>query len=205
MRGPVQNALRLFTRATRALALRTAGTEGSGTSVIRHTGRLSGRTYETPVVAARRDDHFLIALPYGNRTDWLKNVLGKGSALIMANGHTTACPRPGSRRLRGRCRPPAAPAACAWHSRSAAAAWASTARASCRASATVRPAHPLPRQPEHSPRSTKTRAAGYRASPRANLPIVSSRPQPVRRRSCRLWPPAPAAGSGFIAHLLVIA
>ncbi len=87
MRGPVQNALRLFTRATRALALRTAGTEGSGTSVIRHTGRLSGRTYETPVVAARHDDHFLIALPYGNRTDWLKNVLGKGSALIVANGH----------------------------------------------------------------------------------------------------------------------
>jgi deazaflavin-dependent oxidoreductase (nitroreductase family) len=87
MRGPVQNALRLFTRAMRPLALRSAGKEGSGTSVVRHVGRRSGRTYETPVIAARHDDHFLIALPYGKRTDWLKNVLDKGSAAIVTSGH----------------------------------------------------------------------------------------------------------------------
>jgi hypothetical protein len=28
---------------------------------------------------ARHDDSFLIALPYGERTDWLKNVLGAGA------------------------------------------------------------------------------------------------------------------------------
>ena len=88
MRGPVQNALRLFTRAMRPLALRSAGKEGSATSVVRHVGRRSGRTYETPVIAARHDDSFLIALPYGQRTDWLKNVLSKGSATIVTNGHT---------------------------------------------------------------------------------------------------------------------
>jgi deazaflavin-dependent oxidoreductase (nitroreductase family) len=87
MRGPVQNALRLFTRAMRPLALRSAGKDGSRTSVVRHFGRRSGRTYETPVIAARHDDHFLIALPYGKRTDWLKNVLDKGSAAIVTSGH----------------------------------------------------------------------------------------------------------------------
>jgi deazaflavin-dependent oxidoreductase (nitroreductase family) len=88
MRGNVQNALRLFTRATRPLALRSAGRKGTATSVVRHVGRRSGRTYQTPVVVARHDDSFLIALPYGERTDWLKNVLAKGSATIVTNGHT---------------------------------------------------------------------------------------------------------------------
>ncbi len=94
MRGPVQNALRRFTRAMRPLALRSAGKEGSGTSVVRHVGRRSGRTYQTPVIAARHDDYFLIALPYGQRTDWLKNVLGKGSAAIVTNGHAYEVDQP---------------------------------------------------------------------------------------------------------------
>ena len=94
MRGSVQNALRLFTRAMRPLALRSAGQDGSGTSVVRHVGRRSGRTYETPVIAVRHEDGFLIALPYGKRTDWLKNVLGKGSATIVTNGHTYEVDRP---------------------------------------------------------------------------------------------------------------
>jgi deazaflavin-dependent oxidoreductase (nitroreductase family) len=94
MRGSIQSALRLLTRVTRPLALRSAGEEGSNTSVIRHVGRRSGRTYQTPVVAVQHGDSFLIALPYGQRTDWLKNVLGKGSAAIVTNGHTYGVDRP---------------------------------------------------------------------------------------------------------------
>ena len=90
----MQNALRMLTRAMRPLALRSAGKQGSSTSVVRHVGRRSGRTYETPVVAVPHDDSFLIALPYGERTDWLKNVLDKGSAAIMTNGHTYQVDRP---------------------------------------------------------------------------------------------------------------
>ena len=94
MRGPAQNALRLFTRVMRPLALRSAGQEGSGTSVVRHVGRRSGRAYETPVIAVQHGDSFLIALPYGERTDWLKNVLDKGSAVIVTDGHTYEVDRP---------------------------------------------------------------------------------------------------------------
>lgn len=94
MRGPIQNALRLFTRTTRPLALRSAGKEGSTTSVVRHVGRRSGKAYATPVTAVRHDDSFLIALPYGERTDWLKNVLAAGSAAIVINGHTYEVDRP---------------------------------------------------------------------------------------------------------------
>jgi deazaflavin-dependent oxidoreductase (nitroreductase family) len=84
----------MFTRAMRPLALRSAGKEGSNTSVVRHVGRRSGRTYETPVVAAQHEDSFLIALPYGQRTDWLKNVLHAGSASVVAKGHTYEVDRP---------------------------------------------------------------------------------------------------------------
>jgi deazaflavin-dependent oxidoreductase (nitroreductase family) len=94
MRGSIQNALRLFTRAMRPIALRSAGKEGSSTSVVRHVGRRSGRTYETPVIAVQHGDSFLIALPYGTRTDWLKNVLGAGSAVIVADGHAYEVDRP---------------------------------------------------------------------------------------------------------------
>lgn len=94
MRGSFQNALRLFTRAMRPLALRSAGKEGSNTSVVRHVGRRSGRTYQTPVIAVQHDDSFLIALPYGKRTDWLKNVLDKGSATLVTDGHMFEVDRP---------------------------------------------------------------------------------------------------------------
>jgi len=94
MRGSVQNALRLLTRATRSLALRSAGREGSSTSIIGHVGRRSGQRYQTPVVAARHQDSFLIALPYGKRTDWLKNVLAAGSATIVTDGRTYEVDRP---------------------------------------------------------------------------------------------------------------
>src|SRR5215469_9548255 len=94
MRPSIQHSLRLFTRAMRPLALRSAGKEGSSTSVVRHVGRRSGRTYETPVIAVQHDDSFLIALPYGERADWLKNVLGKGSATIVTDGRTYEVDRP---------------------------------------------------------------------------------------------------------------
>jgi len=94
MRGPLQAALRRLTRATRPLAMRSAGKDTSKTSVVRHIGRRTGRTYETPVVAAEHDDSVLIALPYGERTDWMKNVLASGHATIVSNGQTYEVDRP---------------------------------------------------------------------------------------------------------------
>jgi deazaflavin-dependent oxidoreductase (nitroreductase family) len=94
MKGPIQSALRSLTRATRPLAMRTAGKVGSNTSVIRHIGRRTGRTYETPIVAVEHDDGFLIALPYGERTDWMKNVLATGMAAIVTHGQTCEVDQP---------------------------------------------------------------------------------------------------------------
>jgi deazaflavin-dependent oxidoreductase (nitroreductase family) len=88
-------AQRRFNRAVvNPRQLRTAGTPGSEVAVIRHTGRTSGRPYETPVGAEPTDDGFVVALVYGPRSDWLKNVLASGSATVVHQGASHAVDRP---------------------------------------------------------------------------------------------------------------
>jgi len=94
MRGPLQSALRKLTQVTRPLALRSAGSARSSTSVVRHVGRRSGRIYRTPVVAVEADGSVYIALPYGERTDWAKNVLANGTAELSTGGRTYGVDRP---------------------------------------------------------------------------------------------------------------
>jgi deazaflavin-dependent oxidoreductase (nitroreductase family) len=87
MKAPTQIALRRLTQVMRPVALRSAGRTGSKTAVVGHIGRKSGRSYRTPVVAVERGkDGFLIALPYDDRTDWLKNVLASGEATVRLDG-----------------------------------------------------------------------------------------------------------------------
>ncbi len=84
----VLNAVRRTGRATKPFVLKSSGTPGGIASVIRHVGRTTGRRYETPVQAVATDDGFVIALPYGPNTDWLKNVLANQSATIVHEGNT---------------------------------------------------------------------------------------------------------------------
>ena len=83
----VRNAARRFHHAVgNPLQMRSAGTPSTFASVIRHGGRMTGRTYETPVWAVPTEDGFVIAIVYGSRTDWLKNVLANGAAVIVHDG-----------------------------------------------------------------------------------------------------------------------
>jgi deazaflavin-dependent oxidoreductase (nitroreductase family) len=65
-----------------------AGRPGGHASVIRHTGRTTGTPYETPVVAEATESGFVVALPYGSRADWVKNVLASGGATVLHEGET---------------------------------------------------------------------------------------------------------------------
>ena len=98
MRAKSPLVLRPLIRLQRAIInpkqMRSAGTPGAYASVIRHRGRSSGRQYETPVGVAAADDGFLIALVYGSRTNWLKNVLASGSATIVHDGQTYEVDQP---------------------------------------------------------------------------------------------------------------
>jgi deazaflavin-dependent oxidoreductase (nitroreductase family) len=53
-------------------------------SVILHRGRRSGRGYRTPLFAFRRDRTLVIALLYGEESDWLRNVRAGGGRVVRA-------------------------------------------------------------------------------------------------------------------------
>lgn len=74
--------------------MRSAGGAESSAAVIRHRGRRSGRTYETPVRAVATDEGFVIALLFGPRANWPRNVLASGSATIVRDGRSYAVERP---------------------------------------------------------------------------------------------------------------
>lgn len=83
----VLRAVRLFTRdVTNPRILAKAGTAATGTAVIRHVGRRSGRDYRTPVEVIVGDGGYVIALPYGVTADWVRNVLAAGSATLELRG-----------------------------------------------------------------------------------------------------------------------
>ena len=84
----VLGAIRRANRAYFNPRQRDAGAPGAYASLIRHTGRVTGASYETPVVAAATEDGFVIALPYGSQADWVKNVLASGSATMVNEGLT---------------------------------------------------------------------------------------------------------------------
>jgi deazaflavin-dependent oxidoreductase (nitroreductase family) len=91
----VVDRMRMFNRAvTNPRVLRTAGSPNASAAVIRHVGRRSGRIYETPVGPFAVGDHFVIALPYGPRADWVRNVLASGSATLVHEGHTVPVHEP---------------------------------------------------------------------------------------------------------------
>jgi deazaflavin-dependent oxidoreductase (nitroreductase family) len=59
-------------------------------SLVRHVGRRSGKLYETPIIAARVPDGFVIELTYGPDVDWHKNVLAAGGCTLVWRGREYA-------------------------------------------------------------------------------------------------------------------
>ncbi|TML75034.1 MAG: nitroreductase family deazaflavin-dependent oxidoreductase [Actinobacteria bacterium] len=53
-------------------------------AVILHRGRRSGRPYRTPLLAFRRDRTLIIALLYGEESDWLRNLRAGGGRVVRA-------------------------------------------------------------------------------------------------------------------------
>lgn len=92
IRWQIEPALTWVRKLNRVLtnrgALRAAGTGSSGTAVVVHIGRRSGRTFRTPVHLDRVGDSFVIALAYGANADWVRNVLANGGAVVQLGGRS---------------------------------------------------------------------------------------------------------------------
>jgi deazaflavin-dependent oxidoreductase (nitroreductase family) len=68
--------------------LRLAGRKHFYASAIQHTGRRSGNHYVTPVAANRVVDGFIVPLPYGAHTDWMRNLVAEQHGTLHFRGET---------------------------------------------------------------------------------------------------------------------
>ena len=57
-------------------------------AVILHRGRRSGRAYRTPVLAFRDGQTLVIALLYGEESDWLRNLRAAAGGRVVRMGRT---------------------------------------------------------------------------------------------------------------------
>ena len=70
----IRDAVRTFNKhVLNPAMLLLAGREHWYAAALQHTGRRSGKTYTTPVVADRVVDGVIVPLPYGTGVDWLRN------------------------------------------------------------------------------------------------------------------------------------
>ena len=78
-RSPLLSAARPLNR----LVLVLAGTRFLPLyGVITHRGRRSGKVFRTPVVVRPTTDGFVVPMPWGERTDWYRNVRAAGECVI---------------------------------------------------------------------------------------------------------------------------
>lgn len=87
--------IRIFNKhiLNRILGVR-AGASYSPFAAIRHVGRRSGASYETPIIVEPLDKGVVIALTYGPQVDWYRNVLAAGQATLRWHGRTYTLTRP---------------------------------------------------------------------------------------------------------------
>jgi len=82
-----RNRVRYFNKAFLNKVLgRLAGTPHSPFAVVLHRGRKSGKAYQTPIIVAPVKDGFIIALTYGPKVDWFRNILAAGKCRLQWHG-----------------------------------------------------------------------------------------------------------------------
>jgi deazaflavin-dependent oxidoreductase (nitroreductase family) len=62
--------------------------------VVVHTGRKTHRRHRTPVLVFRRGEHYIIALTYGPKAQWVQNVLAEGSCELETRGRALRLSHP---------------------------------------------------------------------------------------------------------------
>jgi deazaflavin-dependent oxidoreductase (nitroreductase family) len=63
-------------------------------AIVEHRGRRSGQVYRTPVLAFCRDGTVTIVLSYGDRTQWVRNVIANDGADIVRRGRRSSLVNP---------------------------------------------------------------------------------------------------------------
>lgn len=78
--------LRILQHTLNPLTLRMARRGLGPFALVRHTGRKSGRTFETPLILARVPGGFVAELTYGPEVNWYRNIVTAGGGTIVWKG-----------------------------------------------------------------------------------------------------------------------
>ncbi len=65
------------------LTLRMARSGFGPFALVRHVGRKSGKTFETPILHARTRDGFVAVLVYGTEVSWYRNIRAAGRGVVV--------------------------------------------------------------------------------------------------------------------------
>jgi deazaflavin-dependent oxidoreductase (nitroreductase family) len=85
---PIPRGIAHFnTRVTNRITRHVAGWM-PGFAIVTHTGRRTGRTYQTPVNVFPDGERYVFALTYGASTDWVRNVLAASRCQIETRRRT---------------------------------------------------------------------------------------------------------------------
>lgn len=82
-----KNLILRISKATGPIALRVAETGLIPIwAVVRHRGRRSGKLYSTPIAIRPTSDGFVLPLPWGEGTDWCRNLRAAGGGVVRFGG-----------------------------------------------------------------------------------------------------------------------
>jgi deazaflavin-dependent oxidoreductase (nitroreductase family) len=91
----VQTVIRPMTKVLNPLIVKLAGRRHFPMAAqIQHVGRRSGKVYVTPASAHVHGDVILVALTFGNQSDWARNVRAAGSCTVRVNGRSYPATNP---------------------------------------------------------------------------------------------------------------
>ena len=91
----LRNRIRTFNKYVTNRILRGFASRSRGPfAIIRHAGRRSGKSYETTIMVWPLGDGFVIALTYGPKVDWYRNVLAAGHGTLLWHGREYAVGKP---------------------------------------------------------------------------------------------------------------
>ena len=87
--------IRVFNKYVTNRLLRGFASRSRGPfAVIRHVGRRSGKPYETTIMVWPMGEGFVIALTYGPKVDWYRNILAAGSGTLLWHRRVYAVGKP---------------------------------------------------------------------------------------------------------------
>jgi len=85
----VRMVIRPMTKILNPVIVKFAGRRHFGMAAqIQHVGRRSGKAYVTPASAHVHGDEIVIALTFGNQSDWVRNARAAGGCTVRINGRT---------------------------------------------------------------------------------------------------------------------